>query len=495
MQTFPLSDYESDFTQSGFDKLSISLNKIRQGNDVVLVTPQAKRVGPDEILEEWDIEFSANLKDINDDLLELELSNKKKFGPRSIAKPWNDIRQGVLESYEIPRVDVSHLNSVPRNSAEIGILRPLSLANSAKLTKSNTQAGAPTLDKKGVVREYTYDNFNELFNKSLPMIPAIRTQENGRTRIVKIVDYATIMQENRYFVPLFNQLSKEFCFSGFQGPDAVNSAITNLLHEAVSMGYSCISGDIEGFDDSVGYDLQKSAFDEISLYFQKQYRDEIAVLGHRFNTSGFVTPDNVVLVGSHGIPSGSNFTGAVGSIVNRQVSQHPLELSQFMGDDFTLIAKDARAVFRNYSSCGLTLNKSKTLIKPSSFVYLQRLHHVDYVTDGEYKGIYPTYRALLRLCYPEKFSDFNDYDLDGRNYFAIRSLSILENCKYHPLFEKFVKFWLKFEKYKVPSNRSIGAYVKMRESSIGSLGTTNQYGDDINGLRSFKSYQIAVSLS
>ena len=494
MQISPISKYKDKFTETGYKKLSISLDRIKKGNNSVLITPQAKRAGPETILRAWDKVFQDNENLINDDLLALEMSNKKKFGPRSIAVPWDEFRQSVVDSFNIPSTDCSHLKTTPRFSNDIGKLRPISVDNAVKETKSNTQAGAPTLQKKGEVKEFTLDNLSRLWKAFSPMVPAIRTQEQLKTRLVNIVDYATIIIETRFFSPLFNLLRKDFCFSGFNGPDAVDTAMTQLIRYAVENDYVCISGDIEGFDLSCGRDLQKCAFEEMAMYFQSSYHPMIEELFERFNTLPLCTPDGV-FEGEHGIPSGSRGTGLIGSMINRLVSQHPPELSQFMGDDFALVAKTAEEIFDKYESCGLTLNKTKTLVKPYSFVYLQRLHHPDYVMDGEYKGIYPTYRALLRLCYPERFSDFNDYDLDGSNYFAIRSLSILENCKYHPLFEEFVKFWMRFEKYKVPSNRSIHSFVKMNEEKLGALGTSNQYGDKIEGLKSFKSYQLAVRFS
>jgi len=494
MHILPISDYEDSFTPTGYKKLSISLGRIEKGSDQILVTPQAKRTSPDDILQAWDKVFQDNIHLMNDDLIDLEMSNRKKFGPQSIAKPWVDIRQGVVDGFNIPPTDCKHLSAIPPSSMDFGKLRPISLENSAKLTKRNTQAGAPTLEKKGKVLDYTLAKHQELYDAFLPMVPAIRTQEQGKTRLVNIVDYATIMQENRFFVPLFNLLKEKFCFSAFKGPDAVNTAVTTLIRQAVETGQLCISGDIEAFDTSVGIDLQSSAFSEVKDYFQPNYVSEISEIATRFNELPLITPEGV-FAGPHGIPSGSNFTGLIGSIVNRQVSQHPPELSQFMGDDFILVANTAEEVFKKYEGCGLTLNRGKTFVKPYSFVYLQRLHHADYEVDGEYKGIYPTYRALGRQVYMPKFSDFNDYDLTGRDYFAIRNLSIMENCKYHPLFEEFVKFWMRFEKYKIPSNSSILAFVKMHESSKGSLGMVNQYGDDVGGIKQFASYKLVVSFS
>ena len=198
MQTFPLSKYSDDFTSEGYDKLSISLKRIVKGNDNVLLTPQAKRAGPDNIYEAWNRIFTANYSLMNDELLDIEISNRDKFGPRSIALPWAEYRNNTKRGFEIPSVDTSHLDSRPLRTGDMGKLRPLSATNSAMLTKSNTQAGAPTLAKKGRVREETLDNFVKLYGADLVMIPAIRTQEQRKTRIVKIYPYVDIIQENRF---------------------------------------------------------------------------------------------------------------------------------------------------------------------------------------------------------------------------------------------------------------------------------------------------------
>lgn len=492
--TQSLDLFKQDFTESGWNRLTSNLNRIRKGNTTVLITPLAKREGVSNIYKEWDAIFSSNSSLMNDNLLELEMKNKAKFGPRSIAKPWSEIEGQTRSSFEIARVHCGNLVTNPPFSNDIGSLRPIGVVNSARLTRSNTSAGCPTMLKKGAVRDYTLDDFQNQLDRDLPMVPFIRTQEQEKTRLVYGYPYVDVIQENRYFTPLFDKLAVQPCFAGFRGPDAVNTSMTELIHEASRLGYVCVSGDIENFDNSVGYDLQKCAFDEIAKYFQPNYHPEIEEIFERFNSKPLITPDSL-WNGSHGIPSGSNFTGVVGSLVNRMVNQQPLEFSQFLGDDFGSITSDVEQIFGNYTQFNLKLNRDKTLVKPSSFVYLQRQHDIDYIVDGECKGIYPTWRALNRLIHPESFSNFNDFDLSGRDYFAIRGLSILENCKYHPLFEEFVKFWLSIDKYKVPSNKGISSYVKMMEYSKGSLGTTNQYGDDIRGIKDFESYKLALRYS
>jgi len=492
MQSYSLKDFEDNFTSLGLEKLSRNNDRIMKGSVFIQITPAAERAGPENIYNAWMTRFKANSKLINSDLLELETEQMNKFGPRSIAKPGGELLSRIYDSFKPVNIDTSELRVFNNPNTN---LRPVSVIHSAEATRSNTQAGAPTLEKKGLERDNTVREFEFWYSKDLAMVCATRTQEGGKTRIVYIYPFVDIIQENRFFLPIFNSLRMEPEFAAFNGPDAVDTALTKLLLKVKDdPDYVCVSGDISGFDDSVKEQLQENGFAEIATYFQSRYLDELGVIASRFGSKPLVLPDGRVIVGKHGIPSGSNFTGVLGSVVNRQVLNSTPSDCQVMGDDFVVITKSPDSVKQKFRLVELAINEEKTKIKPSCFVYLQRLHHLDYMVDGEAKGVYPTFRALNRLCYPERRSDFDRFDLKGRDYFAIRSLTILENCKNHPLFEEFVRFWLSYEKYKLPRKSSIPAFVKMRESRTAPLGTTNQYGDYVEGIRSFKAYQIAKQL-
>lgn len=492
MQTFKLSDFESDFTASGFEKLSMSNARIMKGSNLVLITPAAERAGPTNIYEAWLSEFESDSDLMTSDLLELEREQMDKFGPRSRAKPGSQLLPGIYDSFKPVKVDTSGLKSFSNPNTN---LRPRSIQVSAQATRSNTQAGAPTLEKKGLERENTVRDFVSLYDDNLPMVCAIRTQEDWKTRVVYIYPYVDIIQENRFFLPLFSALRKQSEFSAFNGPDAVDLAITDMLLKAKdNPSLVCFSGDVSGFDDSVKMQLQSSGFAEIKSYFQAEYLTELDEIALRFGTKPLVLPNGQVLSGWRGIPSGSNFTGIVGSVVNRQVLNLPPGFCQVMGDDFVGLTDNPDEIFARYGKVKLGIHPQKSKVKPLCFVYLQRLHSLDYTVDGVAKGVYPTWRALNRLVYPERRSDFDEYGLKGRDYFAIRSLTILENCKNHPLFEKFVKFWLSYEKYILPSKSSIPSYVRMMEAKSVALGTTNQYGDAIEGIYDFESYKIARKL-
>lgn len=476
-------------------KLSIILNSLTVGNDQVLITPVGERVGPDVLFDEWMKIFDSKRFDLNDALIEMEESQISKYGPRSIALPFDDIKGQVFSSFTKPTDNCDHVSSLPARSSDKGMIRPISLSNAILYAKRNTNSGLPLIVKKSrALSEFTVKDHYYDYDENFPCIPFIRTQENKKTRLVQGYPMSDILEEIRYFQPLFNYYRKLPCYAAMNGPEQVNAAMTKLLSEAVRLGQLCVSGDIERFDADFKVPLQTKCFDEMEWLIQPNDQNHFRTIGKRFGTKGLVLPD-FVLEGEHGIPSGSQFTNLVGSIGNRKVCDQPLELSQFLGDDFVTVTDNPDELFVKYNNCGLRLNEDKTSVNDNYFIYLQNLFHPDYVENGEIKGVYPTVRALNRLVHPERFSDFNAFGLIGKDYFAIRSLSILENCKYHPLFEEFVKFWLSYDKYKVPSQQSIIDYAKMINETTGSLGTMNQYGSDVRGITSWRSYQIALRMS
>lgn len=148
-----LSQYDLD--SNDISKLSVSLNRIVKGNDQVLITPPAKRVGPDKILQEWNGIFNSKRNLMNSDLVEMEESQISKFGPRSIAKPWQDWKEEVLQSFRIERRDLDYLQTGPIYSKDIGNLRPISLANAKKYVKNRSKSGLPYMQDKGDVVDKT----------------------------------------------------------------------------------------------------------------------------------------------------------------------------------------------------------------------------------------------------------------------------------------------------------------------------------------------------
>jgi len=491
MQIQPLSSVTDDLTKDEELRLSIILSRLEAGDSTVLITPIGKRVGPDELFESWKRIFDKNSNRMNNVLIEIESAQSEKYGPRSIAKPFSEVRDSFLSTYSNSDHTCEHISSTPPISRDRGILRPIGDDKAFKMIKKNTNSGLPYLMRTSkILNELKSDLYSD-YDKDLPTVPFVRTQENGKTRIVNGFPKSDIVVESTFFQPLFNYYRKLPCYAAMRGPSEVDAAMTKLIYDANRLNLFTVSGDISSFDASFGIPLQDKSFDEMKYLINSAYHDKFDTIKFRFGYKRILLPDGVYS-GGHGIPSGSQFTNLVGSVGNRKVCGVAIELSQYLGDDFAAATSNPDLLFQRYDDCGMELNKDKTVTASGYFLYLQNLYHPDYMIDGEIRGVYPTFRALGRLVYPERFSDFESFDMDGKSYFAIRSLSILENCRNHPLFEEFVKWWLKYEKYAIPSNQSIANYVKYVNATTGTLGTTNQRGDDIKGLTNFKSYQLAV---
>ena len=473
------------------NKLSILLSRLEKGSDEVLITPVGERVGPDVIFAEWNKIFMRNSNKMNDVLIDIELNQKEKFGPRSIAKPWSEIKSDTLSTFDVMDHNCDHLSNIPYKSRDKGIIRPLSVTNAVSLLKMSTNSGLPSLSKKSTVIASTLRDIAEEYSADYPMVPFIRTQEQGKTRVIMGYPVSDIIVETRYFEPLFRYYRKLDHFAAMRGPSDVNSSMTRLLFETNRLGQQFVSGDISGFDKDFGPSLQRNVFEQMSYLIQERDIPDFQEIARRFGNKGLVTPYDVIN-GQHGLPSGSRGTNLVGSVGNDTVNGQPLR--QILGDDFVCASHRPEELFERYEKCGMELNKDKTLIAIGYFVFLQMLFHPDYMVNSEIVGVYPTWRALNRLIYPERFSEFNAFELDGKDYFAIRSLSILENCKYHPLFEELVKLWLRYEKYAIPTNKGIRQYVQYMKATTGSSGTTNQYGSDVRGLTNFASFKLVERL-
>jgi hypothetical protein len=260
-----------------------------------------------------------------------------------------------------------------------------------------------------------------------------------------------------------------------------------------------VSLDFSSYDATVKSSLQKASFDYILDLFQSQYESELAYIAFRFKTIGLVTPDGIYL-GNHGVPSGSTFTNEVDSIAQYLIaSSIGIKDNQLdiQGDDGAYSVADPDKLKEVFGSFGLNVNDGKSYVRSESLVYLQNLYDIRYIKNSLIGGIYPTYRALNRIIYLERFNDFQKDEITGKDYFSIRTIAILENCKHHPLFKDFVKFIYKYDKYKLHySENGLSNYIKRITKSKGSEGIIlNQYEDNVAGLRNFETVKIISELN
>lgn len=486
---------ELNLSDDALGKLSRLLDRTDSGVSEVLLSPIGNNQDPDIILKGWDDIFNSNRDKLNSVLLELEENNRSKYGPRSIAVPWSERRDTVLNSFS-PDEGKEVGSKAISNIATEGRLRPISFDNAEKFIKLQTNAGLPTMISKGKSLTYVTMGLKYELARNLPSVPFTRTQENNKTRLVWGYPLAEVLNEMRFYRPILEHQRKMPWRAALNKADDIDAAITRLINHARGSGKQLVSIDFSNFDNSVKRSLQKFAFEVyFPSLFQTPYHPELAMHGERFNTIGLVTPDKI-LKGSHGIPSGSAYTNEVGSVVQYGISQdfdEELLFPQVQGDDGAYATFNPEGLKDHFRSYGLDVNDDKSYISDNFVVYLQNLFHTDYEDNGIIRGIYPTYRALLRIVYQERFNDFSKDDISGKDYYAIRTLSILENVKHHPLFNELVDYVVKLDKYNLAvSDQGLSSYIKMRERQDGKdIRFTEYRRGDSFGIKSFESYKRA----
>lgn len=437
------------------NKLSLYMDLVKKGNDTILTTPLLDN-NPD-ILSEFD-ELFQSLSAANPLITELydsEMANRSKFGPRSIAKPWIDRKESLMEYFD----KVKRSNKIKEIYPDLtGRLRPLNINSVKDFIKKNTNSGLPYLRKKGLVIDEAISNFGDLVRDQYPAVLFTRTQEGGKTRNIWGFPIGDTINEMLYYRPLLDYQREQFWRSAIVSPEAVDNGVTTCMNYAKEKGLSLLSIDFSSYDASVKPYLIREGFNYIKKMYQNNFHPDIDAVCERFINIGICTPDGIIS-GEHGVPSGSTFTNEIDSICQYLIAMsYPHESLyhfQIQGDDGLYACKDPSKLMNWFESFGLNVNKDKSLIRSNVSSYLQLIYNDSYKQNDTLVGVYPVYRAILRLCYLETFTDFTKDNIDGKDYFAIRALSILENCKYHPYFQDLVKFVVARDKYALKDRKSV----------------------------------------
>lgn len=511
-----LNTLEDKISTYAWNKLTNIIDGTIVGSDKIVLTPVGKRLEQgDGILTTWNKFFqSLDKTSWPDELIDMEERQISKLGPRSIAKPWEQRKESVYEYYEpsTTQKDCEPGDS-PVKTRDLNRLRPVNNETALKKIKKSTAASLPTMESKGKALEDMsikniesevdkMDNQSESDNLLWPAVLYTRTQEQGKTRGVWGVSLDQILSEIKFFLPVLDWMKKQPWLAALLGPEEVNDRMDTIIRSAISRDELIVSTDFSSFDASTKGAISDCAWDDYISLFQKKYHSYLTNIKYDFNNVPLATPDGIIY-GYHGTPSGSMNTTPIGSLAhaNLMKSYGTIELDEslILIDDGCLVLKDREDVDRYLSHCnkwGYSTNADKTFVSGICAIFLQHLYHPALSVDGKIKGVYPISRAFGRLCYLERFVTFVKDGLNGEEYFAIRSLAILECTKYHPSFEQFVKFWLSLDKYPLlPSSDSVVKYIRRLEQTEGTEGIIkNQYGDDIHGIKSWKSYQLIKEL-
>jgi len=474
--------------------VSSNLHRITSGSHNVLLTPLGEKTDLDSLVESFKSEVLGDMRELPDIMQEVELAQLSKFGPRSIAKPWKERKEKTLQYFNYPWKD--EVSYTPKTN---GMLSPLSAENAILHLPNSTSAGLPTMGKKSEHKDEVLKHLDEWLEREFPCMLFTRTQEGGKTRDVFGEGFAQVLQESRFYRP-YLKIAKALPWrKALLGPDEVDEGITKLMRYAFSKGLTLTSVDFSAFDHSVGPSLQTASFNLIKSYFPVRFWDEIDLIATRFRTVGLVTPDGI-WEGEHGVPSGSAFTNEIDSIAQylcvRRFYEEAIEAPfQIQGDDGAYAVEEPDGLFNGFRQAGLSVNEEKSVISTTYISYLQRVYHEAFTDDfGIIRGAYPVSRALNRLVHLERWTDLKNKGITGVDFFNIRAIGILENCKHNPLFPKLVKFILDRDKHQLKfSARGLAQYVR-HVSDSGNREIVNQYSDDVKGLSSFSTVKLIGEL-
>jgi hypothetical protein len=436
-------------------------------------------------------------------LVQIEESNLSKLGPRSIAKPWED-RRSDLQAYftstpVLTREEFSEAVLELRKEYHLeGRLHPVDLQHAVENLEASTSSGLPYMKKKGLVRAEGLAD--ERYVDVYPCVVFTRTQEGGKTRNVMGYGISDVIREMRYHRAFLPKEQSYAWRTAIVSPDATDLAITRMFNaKNESDQISCL--DFSSYDASITPDHSGKAFAFIAAHFAPRFEGEIFEIYVRFATIPFYTPDGEYS-GKHGVPSGSAFTNTVDSIVQYLIVSKLDVLKgpdsvQIQGDDgiFLINGGNNDILAEAFNRAGLNVNAEKSdLFDTAEGTYLQRYYHNNYSGAHGLGGVYSISRALLRLKYLERFVDGlgSEEELSGDDYFALRAIAILENCKHHPHFYDLIDFARQHDKFELNFSSSGKEVYENLPERRSRADVTNQYGDR-GGIESYDTYRYLKS--
>jgi hypothetical protein len=435
-----------------------------------------------QILRGWMPKIEA-LKSQWPSLVEFENDLAKKVGPLSIMKPLSE-RMDDIDSYydsillESRPIMTKALDAVCSEWGSYSGLRLRSEAKTVELMKKSTNSGSPFYTKKRNVVSKTipcevYNLTNseiidtiQILNGDMWHACAVlgwRGQEGGpseddvKQRVVWMFPFAVNIRELQVYQPLIEAAQKGNIVPAWIGMEAVDERITRLF-DTKAKNDLIICTDFSKFDQHFNRDMQNGAKYILQHILRrdadsKKWLDDVFPI--KYNIPLAYNWDQI-RYGHHGMGSGSGGTNADETLTHRALQYEAAFRSQkilnpnsmCLGDDgiLTFPGITVDKVTRAYSSHGQDMNIDKQYASAQDCTYLRRWHHRDYRVNGICVGVYSTARALGRLAEQERYYDPESW---GAKMVALRQLSILENCKYHPLREQFADYCMKGDKYRL----------------------------------------------
>lgn len=463
--------FENYFDYSSKSRLRSYLGHVEEGVDEDYRTPLFNGRPREDVLNEWQPTLERKLAGM-EGLLEFENTLREKVGPLSFMKPLEE-RIPDIEAYysdihlQSKPISLDAIDALIKDWRSIRGLRLRSQSTTWDNMKKSTSSGSPFFTKRSNVIDKTMPCEKAgdwiLYPANRKYKPCAilgwRGQEGGlepddvKQRVIWMFPMGYNLLELAFYQPLIKGCQQFNLVPAWNGNDAVDEEVTALF-DTKGKDDVIIATDFTKFDHHFNSDMQKCAMSvEKALGAPQEWLDNVCA--SKFSIP-LLTKMDEMWYGEHGMPSGSGGTNADETLSHRclqleaAITSHA-ELnrhSMCLGDDGLLSYPgiDLDHVLDTYTSHGMEMNESKQFVSKTEAEYLRRWYSTEYRINGISRGVYSTYRALGKLMGQERFYDPK---LWGPEMVVMRSLSIIENCKWHPAKEEFLEFCVKGDKYRL----------------------------------------------
>lgn len=383
---------------------------------------------------------------------------KSKVGPLSVQEPLEQRLDGIKEYFvDVPteRVSSDVIEMTKHYFSPIKGLRLRSRPRVIEKMRLSTNSGSPFFTKRKNVVSRNTSQYDEC------AILGWRGQEGGiewddvKQRAVFMMPFDLNIRELQFYQPFIEAVQKKHLIPAYISMDYVDQVTTRLFDTKGPDDY-VVTTDFTKFDQSFNPSLQEVAREVINYLIVPQDRGWIeSVFPVKYNIP-LLCSEDLMLVGAHGMGSGSGGTNADESIAHKALqlgvaAEQGEKLnpnSMAYGDDGVLTYPGIKVdeVMAFYQKFGLKMNPDKQMVSKTETIILRRWYNTNYRKGGQMKGVYSTFRALGRLLGQERYYDPRKW---GPELVTLRAWSIIENCNNHPLIDEFIEFVIKGDKYKL----------------------------------------------
>nr|UDL14461.1 MAG: putative RNA-dependent RNA polymerase [Picobirnavirus sp.] len=486
-------NYTASWTDDGVKALRTYLGNVSRGQPKVYTAPFAKGQSMEKVLNDW-MGTLVSLETRWPTLVSYEEDQAKKVGPMSVQLPLEERMDDIRHYYDdillsSTPIDDGAISYASLEFQPIAGLRLRGQAATLDNMKVSTNSGNPWFTKK---RDVTQEALNSEVQLSewkygpsvsgcllnmpihdwwMTAVIGWRGQEGGpseedtKQRVVWMFPFSVNLCELQLYQPLIEAAQKRNLVPAWVSMESVDAEVTQLF-DTKRPEDLIVCTDFSRFDQHFNKHLQGAAktiltrlmtwnaqsHDWLERVFPIKYAIPLTWKCSRYGEDYHCTEFR----GYHGMASGSGGTNVDETLAHRAM-QWEAALKQgemlnphsmCLGDDgiltYPYITVDE--VVAAYSAHGQECNRDKQYASAEDCVYLRRWHHNEYRVGGVCVGVYPTTRALGRLRYLERFMDPEYWSAE---LVALRQLSIIENCKWHPLFHEFIEFCMERDRYRL----------------------------------------------